>query len=364
MVRTYKGDGVASGLLGADALNLTVRSLLADSTLHILARARPTEVTTGAVQVALKCRADVNRLDCRGLPALTYAQATQPDSAVVRLLIANAADTRALIMASDVVDIFSDNTSEGVRAMLAVAARDDLAKFYQHALKAARRCQTLRMMELSKSVLHLPKFRSGAIQQLEEILDESADELKVDVCVMLLAEKQYHARTFATIADLGEDALPAAPELASRLEDTDHVVRWKCFKALDNFCLGKAVVPELIDMLEHEDWHTRCLAAEKLGDLHEKPSSAVPHLIKLLGDRNHDVRCSAARALGCMKSSASSAVPSLTVCLKDPCVDVRTVAEQAVLKIQSVGPQRRRRSISEHALTRKTGHVSHTRRFS
>ena len=88
-----------------------------------------------------------------------------------------------------------------------------------------------------------------------------------------------------------------------------------------------ATIPDLIQQLSSNDFHTRQHAAWQLGNLGLAARDAVPALAKALHDPFPDVRSSAGKALG---QIGPPAVGELVKALKDRDAGVRTRAAQAL----------------------------------
>ena len=109
---------------------------------------------------------------------------------------------------------------------------------------------------------------------------------------------------------------------------------------------GEAVVPEVMSLLEHREWHVRRNAAKALARIGsqdpEAVREAIPKLISLLEDREDHVRGDAAWALG--KLRAAEALEKLRGLLSDSAgiddiyrkgkVTVGEVAREAIERIE------------------------------
>jgi len=110
----------------------------------------------------------------------------------------------------------------------------------------------------------------------------------------------------------GEDALPAANEVAAALADSDAQVRSAAAWALGQMGgIAHAAVPALAKTLSDPSPRVRGLAALALRDMGPEAAPAVPQLIRTLNDPASYVRASAASALGAVGPSASAAIQPL-----------------------------------------------------
>ncbi|PXA04613.1 hypothetical protein DDZ13_05420 [Coraliomargarita sinensis] len=104
-----------------------------------------------------------------------------------------------------------------------------------------------------------------------------------------------------------------------------------------------AAVPKIIEYLEHSHRMTRLRALQAIDTMGgEQFASAVPVLIEILGDEQEFFRESAADALGAIGPKASSAVPYLIEQVKavNPSMKrAQTRAVQALLEINSSDPE-------------------------
>ena len=94
---------------------------------------------------------------------------------------------------------------------------------------------------------------------------------------------------------------------------------------------GEEGVPELIELMDDQDWEVRREAAFALARIGPPARAAVPVLIAALGDEREGIRYFSALALGNIGSVA--AVPGLTAVLQDDNRYVRGVAAESLGKI-------------------------------
>jgi HEAT repeat protein len=130
----------------------------------------------------------------------------------------------------------------------------------------------------------------------------------------------------------------AVPQLVEALQDPDPWVRKHILATLAD--MGEQAVPAvpaMTDCLKHADVETRCDAAECLGWLERHAKSAVPELEKSFGDPSHSVRVQAASAVLRIEPAHATALPQLLKGLEDADCDVRvvTIRELRSLKIAS-----------------------------
>lgn len=92
-------------------------------------------------------------------------------------------------------------------------------------------------------------------------------------------------------------------------------------------------LPDLIDMLRHENPRVRARAADILGERGEAAAEAVPGLTAALGDKDARVRSSAAMALGNIGRAALPARSKLRKLASDPNADARISARTALERL-------------------------------
>jgi HEAT repeat protein len=125
----------------------------------------------------------------------------------------------------------------------------------------------------------LPAFRQGLRDQ--------------DAAVRLVAA--------ARLRQLGQDAAPAAADLAQALEDADARVRESAAEALAQ--LGAAAVEPLIKHVDSKTARTRQLAIACLGKLGSAAKPAIPRIEKHLTDADPEVQKVAEAVLRILKGS-------------------------------------------------------------
>ncbi|MCL6503377.1 MAG: HEAT repeat domain-containing protein [Pirellulales bacterium] len=82
--------------------------------------------------------------------------------------------------------------------------------------------------------------------------------------------------------------------------------------------IGKAAIPQLMELLDEPNPTVRIHAARALGRMGSEAQPAVPKLVAALEDPEPEVQRAAARALGQMGPAASDAVPALIRVIKRP----------------------------------------------
>ncbi len=97
--------------------------------------------------------------------------------------------------------------------------------------------------------------------------------------------------------------------------------------------IGEPAVMPLTELLRHEHWCVRTIAADTLGNIGLPVKEAVPALMNLLHDDHSRVRRHAAETLGRMGAAASAAVPALIAVVRDDDMRVRYNACLALAKI-------------------------------
>jgi HEAT repeat protein len=161
-----------------------------------------------------------------------------------------------------------------------------------------------------------------------------------------LADQRPATRRSAAFAlgRIGSAALPATPELANCLHDSDASVRAMSAEALGDIVLAlhggglsiwEAAGPALGKALADDaDPRVRAAAAYALGAFGDRASSLAPALRAALHDAEPRVRRGAARALGRLSEGANDAVKDLCDLLKDSELLVR---RDAVTALGSIG---------------------------
>ena len=98
---------------------------------------------------------------------------------------------------------------------------------------------------------------------------------------------------------------------------------------------GSVAVPELINLLNQDNWQIQVVAAYILGEIGATSDDAVSNLVEATRDENENVRFSAVRSLG--KIGSIDSVPALTQALQDR---DRTVRLGAINSLIQLAPER------------------------
>lgn len=189
----------------------------------------------------------------------------------------------------------------------------------------------------------------------------------VPICVWVLRNKSNNEarwRVVDVLAKIGQDAMPAAPELVVALSDSDPLIRGvairaigelhpdvpgavaglvnqfpdaNAIRAVSNFgAKGAEAVPALTNLLKDNDPTIRWQALRTLGKIHEPSLPALDEMIRLAGeDPDPLVREHAAEAIGDIGPTAANGIPTLVKALKDPVARVR---RDAVRSLGQMGP--------------------------
>src|SRR5437870_9613787 len=81
--------------------------------------------------------------------------------------------------------------------------------------------------------------------------------------------------------------------------------------------VGKAAIPELINLLTNQHTWIRGRAAMALGKIGPDAAVAVPHLINALADKDEDVRACTCAVLSDLGPAAAGALPAVVECMKE-----------------------------------------------
>ncbi len=152
-------------------------------------------------------------------------------------------------------------------------------------------------------------------------------EQAVDLLVSRLKSKDAEVRAMAADALGKTKSKRAVKELASVVEDDDHIVRSKAVGALHD--IGAPAVNALIGGVKGDNSDVRRLCAKYLG--FQKDKRAVEPLLAVLNDHESSVRATVAFALG--KFGDPRAVEPLLSTLKDPETEVRARSASALGRI-------------------------------
>jgi hypothetical protein len=133
-IETFKGCGVAEGLVGADALNRKIKSVVADCVLHVFVKWGRAD----KMQDALRLGANPNEPDAHGICPLTYATALHgQDGIQAQLLLQWGAMVEHKTHAEEVVDMFH---LSGVRRAEAISNVEALDEHFRDVYSVALHC--------------------------------------------------------------------------------------------------------------------------------------------------------------------------------------------------------------------------------
>jgi HEAT repeat protein len=104
-------------------------------------------------------------------------------------------------------------------------------------------------------------------------------------------------------------------------------------------------VPELLSLLENENYKARQIAAMALAQIDVSVEQAVPVMIEDLTLPDEWARYEAANALGFMEKAAQSAIPALKRLLKD---QSRNVQQQACRTLRNIGTSEAKDALKEY----------------
>jgi HEAT repeat protein len=136
------------------------------------------------------------------------------------------------------------------------------------------------------------------------------------------------------IEELCTEAIAAADQITAKMPGNPRGSNpAACFSAHALAVIGAPSVGPLLELLRHDHWCVRTMAADTLGNMGLHAQAAVPALTERLYDDHARVRCHAAEALGRVGPAASTAVPALIGRLNDANVHVRHNGALALAKI-------------------------------
>ena len=169
-----------------------------------------------------------------------------------------------------------------------------------------------------------PHVRSGAAKWEAQPFARAS----VDACIAGLSDSDMQVRraAAASLADRGEEALPAAERLKALLRDPDvRLVAARALRAIGPQAKGAA--DAIAVLFDDDDAYVRMIGALSLGGLGEQ---SVAALRKALRDRDPLVIKIAGHALGDLGSAAAPAVPDLIPMIGHENEAVRRSAFKAV----------------------------------
>ena len=143
------------------------------------------------------------------------------------------------------------------------------------------------------------------------------------------------------LGEIGTDAATAIPELIDMLDSDDFDIRYAAFEALSEIDVpSEQAVADLIKLLRHDARLTRVMAARTLGKLGQA-EEVIPALTKASTDDSPDVRCEALRAIVRLDATGFHAAPALVKALGDHGVSgnggVRLVGLRQMRRAQELG---------------------------
>lgn len=171
----------------------------------------------------------------------------------------------------------------------------------------------------------LPRLRPASMPAIEPLAKATNRSDSAAQCAALAA------------ASFG---LPAVPHLIKALAQQDpNESDWTTLGLSE---VGPLAVPDLTEALAHENWFVRWGAAEALGQIGIRATSAGSALIPLLSDEMPEVRATAANSLQRMDAHSAEVLSALLAAAKDPEVRVRSCVAVALGVLgkndQRVGP--------------------------
>jgi len=154
------------------------------------------------------------------------------------------------------------------------------------------------------------------------------------------APEAEHPDLLRAVGAFGEDAAPAANDLASALGSSDARVRSAAAWALSQMgTAGASAVPALERALSDADPRVRSLAAVTLRAMGPSAAKAIPGLVKALDDPSPYVRALAADALGNLGPSAKPVVEVLGRHLASGNEQVVFVLRSVAAALGNIGPE-------------------------
>ena len=173
-----------------------------------------------------------------------------------------------------------ENEEVGVRSAAAYALGDINAK------------------EILPELIALLKYKNENSRYAVSTLVRLQAKEVVPELITMLKDKHSGVRIFAVSSLRRLQAKEAIPELIALLKDEDFDVRRAVVSTLGHLKATKEALPELMSMLKdkNEDFDVRRAVVSTLG--HLKAKEAIPELIALLEDNDWRVRSSATSVLG------------------------------------------------------------------
>jgi hypothetical protein len=156
-------------------------------------------------------------------------------------------------------------------------------------------------------VLRSPDYRNRRFWAIQELktMGPSAKPA-VSALADLLVDPDNDSQAAEALGDIGPDAKPAIPALVEAIKreqgkrstigrDTPSTLSSLAGRALTN--IGPASIPELRNLLKHEDTYVRMTAIIALGNMGTQAQEVVPALQEALNDEDEMVRQCARLAL-------------------------------------------------------------------
>jgi HEAT repeat protein len=136
------------------------------------------------------------------------------------------------------------------------------------------------------------------------------------------------------IEALQEEVLALADQIAAKMPGNPRGSNpAACAAASALSAMSAPAVLPLTELLQHDHWCVRMMAADTLGNIGPPAHAAVPALTECLGDAHPRVRRHVAEALGQMEEAAICALPALIPLIRDADAQVRHSAVLAFAKI-------------------------------
>jgi serine/threonine protein kinase len=184
----------------------------------------------------------------------------------------------------------------------------------------------------------IDRFQSAedALQELESIeYIRRKNDIELSTSLLSSSVNHYKSQAINALADFGQDAKNAIPDLIKLLKSQDDQISSSSWNALVKIGF-EAVIP-LADLLKDERVKIRRKAVSGLEQLGTNASVATPHLILALEDSDPEgeVRWYATIAIGKIGLPAKQAIPSLIKRLRDEKSGIRAYSSWALGKMGS-----------------------------